>query len=105
MTKTIPPSVRNLLAESREYTPGSLDRYLHRPEDRGPRNGLTWPEAKALVGDGVVDNDWIGPGLAIAIAGDDHRAICAFRDEVHAAWSRCREKLGMARHAGQLGHS
>jgi hypothetical protein len=27
-------------------------------------------------------------GLAVAVKGDDHRAICAFRDEVYQAWGR-----------------
>lgn len=99
MNKSIPKSVLTLLAEDREYTPGQSPRYIHRPEDRGPRNGLTWPEAKALIDDGVVDNDWIGPGLAVAVKGDEQRAICDFCSEVQAAWARCRERLEMARHA------
>jgi hypothetical protein len=86
--KSIPPSVLKLLAEDRDYTPGCLPRYVHRPEDRGQRSGLTWSETKALIDDGVVNNDWIGPGLAVAVNGNDHRAICAFRDEVYDAWNQ-----------------
>jgi hypothetical protein len=96
MTKSIPPSVLNLLAEDRDYTPGCLPRYVHRPEDRGHRNGLTWSETKALIEDGVVSNDWIGPGLAVAVEGDDHRAICVFRDEVYEAWERLKARTNMA---------
>jgi len=40
MKKSIPPSVLNLLAEDRDYIPGCLPRYVHRPEDRSHRNGL-----------------------------------------------------------------
>ena len=97
MTKSIPLSVRNLLTDHRQYTPGSLDRYLHRPEDRGPRSGLTWVEARDLVADGVIDNDWIGPGCAVAVTGDQHRAVCAFRDEVFEAWERLQAKLDKGR--------
>ena len=96
MKKSIPPSVLNLLAEDRDYTPGNLPRYVHRPEDRSHRNGLTWSEVKALINEGVVGNDWIGPGLAVALKGDDHRAICAFRDEVYAAWDRLQAQLELA---------
>jgi hypothetical protein len=102
MTKSIPPSVLNLLAEDRDYTPGCLPRYVHRPEDRGHRNGLTWSETKALIEDGVVSNDWIGPGLAVAVEGDDHRAICVFRDEVYEAWERFQARTDMARGTTEL---
>jgi hypothetical protein len=107
MTKSIPLSVRNLLAEERDHDPGRLARYIHRPEDRTPRNGLTWSEAKALVEDGVIYNDWIGPGAAVAVLDDDQRAICDFCSDVFEAWDRVQAKLEMARHAGirQLGHS
>jgi hypothetical protein len=93
MKNTIPPSIRNLLTEHRDYTPGRLPRYIHRPEDRSPRNGLTWSEVRALIDDAVIDNDWVGPGLAVAVPGDQHRAICEFRDEVFRAWDRLRVML------------
>jgi hypothetical protein len=96
MTKSIPPSVLKLLAEDRDYTPGGLHRYVHRPEDRSHRNGLTWSETRAVIDDGVVSNDWIGPGLAVALKGDDHRAICVFRDEVYEAWDRLQARTDMA---------
>jgi hypothetical protein len=66
MAKSIPLSVRNLL-EERDYEPGRSARYIHRPEDRGPRNGLTWPAAQNLVADGAIRNDWVGEGAAIAV--------------------------------------
>jgi hypothetical protein len=93
MTKSIPSSVLNLLTDRRTHTPGRLTRYIHRPEDRSPRNGLTWPEARALIDDGVVDNDWIGPGAAIAVLDHEQAAACKFRDEVFQAWDRLHARL------------
>jgi hypothetical protein len=82
MTRTIPLSVRNLLAGRRDYEPGRSARYIHRPEDRTPWNGLTWPEVRDLVADAVLTNDWIGPGLAIAVLDHEQAAVCEFCDEV-----------------------
>jgi hypothetical protein len=90
MTKLIPLSVLNLLAEEREYRPGRQALYIHRPEDRTPRNGLTWPEVRGLVEDGMIRNDWIGPGAAIAVLDHEQSAVCEFRDEVFQAWIGCR---------------
>ncbi len=97
MTKSISSSVLNLLTDRRTRTPGRLPRYIHRPENRGPRNGRTWPEARALIDDGFVDNDWIGPGLAVAVKGDEQRAIYEFRDEVFQARDRLQARLGAER--------
>jgi len=73
MTKSIPLGVLNLLADERDHTPGRQPRYIHRPEDRTPRNGLIWSEVRDLVADGVVHNDWIGPGAAIAVLDYEQR--------------------------------
>ena len=88
MRETLPESVLAILAGNRASQPNRGDRIIHRPEDRGPRCGLTYQEVVALIEDGVLKNDWVGPGLAVAVKGDDHRAICAFRDEVYQAWGR-----------------
>jgi hypothetical protein len=61
--KTIPPSVLTLLAVTdRSHAPGRQAGYIHRPEEKSPRNGLTWQEARDLTHDRVVINDWIGGG-------------------------------------------
>jgi hypothetical protein len=90
MTKSIPLSVLNLLANRRHHTPGRLPRYIHRPEDRTPRNGLRYAEVRDLVADGVIHNNWIGPGAAIAVLDHEQAAICEFCSEVYAAWDRFR---------------
>jgi hypothetical protein len=92
MTKSIPLGVLNLLADERDHTPGRHPRYIHRPEDRTPRNGLSWPEVRDLIADGVIHNDWIGPGAAIAVLDYEQSAICKFCDEVQAAWEGFRDR-------------
>jgi hypothetical protein len=98
LTKTIPASVRNLRAEERDHDPGRQPRYIHRPEDRTPRK--TWPEVRALVEDGVLHNDWIGPGAAIAVLDHEQAAICEFCDEVYVAWARFQAKTAASRLRG-----
>jgi hypothetical protein len=94
---SIPSSVLNLLADGgRRFDPNRHPgRYIHRPEDRGARNGLTWSEALALTHDRVVTNDWIGTGAAVALLEHEQHAVVGFCLEVQAAWARCRERLGM----------
>ena len=96
--QTIPSSVASLLANGpRSFDPNRHPgRYIHRPEDRGARNGLTWSESAALVQDGVVTNDWIGAGAAVALLEHEQHAVLGFCLEVQEAWNRCREKLGLA---------
>ncbi len=93
MSETLPKSVLGLLVENRPCPPNKCDRIIHRPEDRGPRHGLTYQEVVALIEGGVLRNDWVGPGLAVAVKGDDHRAVTEFRAEVYAAWIRLQERL------------
>jgi hypothetical protein len=98
--KTIPSSVLTLLAVGdRSHDPGRQARYIHRPEDRSPRNGLTWSEARALIDDGVIANDWVGTRAAIAITEHEQHALCDFCSEVYAAWERFQTRLEMGRHA------
>lgn len=99
--RSIPESVINLLANGeRQFDPNRHPgRYIHRPEDRGARNGLTWSEAMALTHDRVVTNDWIGGGAAVALLEHEKHAICDFCSEVYAAWRRLQTRLELARHA------
>jgi hypothetical protein len=62
---------------------------------------MIWPpehtsgvEARALVADRVLTNDWRGPGDAIAISAHELEALCAFRHEVGEAWDRFRARTG-----------
>jgi hypothetical protein len=41
-------------------------------------DGLRDAEVKALVADGVLTNDWRGPGNAIAISEHELEALCTF---------------------------
>lgn len=95
--RSMPSSIINLLANGRRsFDPNRHPgRYIHRPEDRGVRNGLTWSEALDLVQDRVVINDWIGTGPAVALLEHEQHAVVGFCLEVQAAWNRCREKLGL----------
>jgi hypothetical protein len=99
MSETLPESVLAILAGNRSCQPNSVDRIIHRPEDRGPRHGLTYAEVVALIEDGVLKNDWVGPGLAVAVKGDAHRAVCDFCDEVHEAWNRFQARTAMGQAA------
>jgi hypothetical protein len=94
---SIPESVLNLLANGqRPFDPNRHPgRYIHRPEDRGARNGLTWSEALALTRDRVVINDWIGTGAAVALLEEEQHAVVGFCLELQEAWGRCCERLGM----------
>ena len=49
--------------------------------------------------DGVIHNDWIGPGAAIAVLDHEQSATCEFSDEVQAAWDRFQTKTELARAA------
>jgi hypothetical protein len=51
------------------------------------------------VADGVIHNDWIGPGAAIAVLDQEQAAICEFCDEVHEAWGRFQARTGLAQAA------
>jgi hypothetical protein len=93
VSEKMPASVLALLSENRPCPPNKCDRVIHRPEDRGPRHGLTYQEVVALIEDGVLQNDWVGPGLAVAVKGDDHRAVTEFRAAVYEAWIRLQELL------------
>jgi hypothetical protein len=99
--RPIPESVLNLLANGeRPFDPNRHPgRYIHRPEDRGARNGLTWSEVQALIHDGVVKNDWIGGGVAVALLEEEQHAAVGFCLEVQESWDRCRARLELVRDA------
>jgi hypothetical protein len=95
--QTIPECVLNLLANGqRQFDPNRHPgRYIHRPEDRGARNGLTWQEARDLTNERVVSNDWIGAGAAVALLEHERHAVVEFCLEVQAGWARCCDRLGL----------
>jgi hypothetical protein len=94
--KTIPPSVLTLLAVAdRSHDPGRQVRYIHRPEDKSPRNGLTWSEVRALIDDDVIANDWVGGGAAIAVTEHEQRAVCEFYADVYQAWGKLQARLNV----------
>jgi hypothetical protein len=87
--KTIPPSVLTLLAVAdRSHDAGRQVRYIHRPEDKSPRNGLTWSEVRALIDDDMIANDWVGGGAAIAVTEHEQRVVCDFCSDVYEAPAR-----------------
>jgi hypothetical protein len=50
---------------------------------------LPWLEVRDLVADGVIHNDWVGPGsMAIAALDHEQAAVCQFCDEIYEAWGR-----------------
>jgi hypothetical protein len=100
--QSIPQSVLNLLANGRrQFDPNRHPgRYIHRPEE-GPRNGLTWQEARDLTRDGVVKNDLVGTGVAVALLEHEQHAVVEFCLEVGEAWARSRARLELARDGGR----
>jgi hypothetical protein len=73
------PSVQTLI--DRSWPAGSIDprRCVFRPDrPKAVVNGLTHADARALVAEGVVKNDWRGRGDVIAISAEDIAALAAF---------------------------
>ena len=89
----IPRSVVNLLAVGWRPTDGP-PRILYRPDDSPNRlaGGLGYQDVRALVADGVLTNNWRGPGYGIAIDRPELRELGDFVSDVHQAWERVRDR-------------
>ena len=95
----MPASVLNLLAAGWRPTDGP-PRILYRPDDSPNRlaGGLGYQDVRALVADGVLTNNWRGPGYGIAIDRPELQELGDFCVEVYSAWEMVR---GRRRDSGQ----
>jgi hypothetical protein len=91
----IPNSVLNLIARQWLADPIDRRRCVYRPDSPNAAiNGLRYAEVRALVADGVMTNDWRGPGDAIAINEHEKNALREFCSGVYEAWDRFQASLG-----------
>lgn len=75
-------------------------RCVYRPDSPNAAiNGLRYAEVRALVADGVMTNDWRGPGDAIAINEHEKNALREFCSGVYEAWDRFQARTELERAA------